>query len=629
MVTIMSTPASHPAPPSDPAPKGAVRWFGRLQLVRLLGRSDRTMAWSVLSAGSDQPLMLVLPRVPPASPHALEQWQFGARLVERLKHPHLAPLLEVGTREGWPFMLHDLRNRNTVADSLASRGMPGTEAAALMQQALLGLAYAHDAGVAHHDPQTYLMLVDDNGQLTLAGAGTALAVAWAEPPLLPADTAPAPLDSDSGMRNLQRAAAERDVLACGVVLHTLLVGTLPLDAKDTGQVIKRMPPFGPGLVRLPWSLAQPLSEPLRAIANRATDRQERQRYRSARTLLSALEGWQLVDSQDGGPLALLEDRLRAGGVLPALPGAAERAARLTMMDRQRTSELAEVVLEDLALSFELLRLVNSAQVGGAPATSSGPVLTVRRAIAMLGLEGVRRAATAIRKWPGPLDDAGARALQQQMARSRRAARLALALRPAGYDTEVVFLVTVLQDLGRLVVRYHFPDEAVQIERLMDPAAGAPTGQTEGPGMTEEGASFAVLGADIEAMGLAVGRYWGLDDSVLLMTRRLPLATPVHKTTTDEEMLRTLASCAHEVVDALALPSVRVNAALGRVLQRYGTVLGFSAADLQVALRDKPLQAIAGETTPGALDALPPARPADGQPRGLGLRAAAQAAPAPR
>ena len=603
----MSTHSSLPAPLAEPASKGAVRWFGRLQLVRLLGRSERTMAWSVLGAGSDQPLMLVLPRVQPPSLHALEQWQLCARLVQRLNHPQLAPLLEVGAREGWPFMLHELRNRSTVADRLASRGMPGTEAVVLMQQALRGLAYAHEAGVAHHDPQTYLMLVDDNGLLTLAGAGSALAMAWAEPSQVPAATALAPPNSDSGMRNLQRAAAERDVLACGVVLHTLLVGQLPLDAKDTAQVIRRMPPFGAEVVRLPWSLAQPLSEPLRGIVNRATDRQERQRYRNARTLLSALEGWQLVDSQDGGPLALLVDRLRAGGVLPALPGASERAARLTMMDRQRTSELAEVVLEDLALSFELLRQVNSAQVKG-EATSSGPVLTVRRAIAMLGLEGVRRAATSIRKWPGPLDDAGARALQQQMARSRRAARLALALRPAGYDTEVVFLVTVLQDLGRLVVRYHFPEEAEQIERLMQTAAAQRAGEAEQPGMTEEGASFAVLGADTEAIGLAVGRYWGLDDNVLVMTRRLPLGTSVHKTTSDEEMLRTLASCAHEAVDALALPPMRVNAALGRVMQRYGTVLDISAADLQAALRDSPSQALAGETTPGALDALRQRRP---------------------
>ena len=74
MVTTMSTPTSHPAPPPDSAQKGAVRWFGRLQLVRLLGRSERCMAWSVLSAGNDQPLMLVLPRKQPAESPAFDRY---------------------------------------------------------------------------------------------------------------------------------------------------------------------------------------------------------------------------------------------------------------------------------------------------------------------------------------------------------------------------------------------------------------------------------------------------------------------------------------------------------------------------------------------------------------------------
>ncbi|HRC39439.1 MAG TPA: HDOD domain-containing protein, partial [Rubrivivax sp.] len=78
-----------------------------------------------------------------------------------------------------------------------------------------------------------------------------------------------------------------------------------------------------------------------------------------------------------GPLALLSDRLRTAGVLPSSPGAAARAARLALMERERTNDLAEVVLQDLALSFEMLRLVNSAQVRGAQIAGSGPVLTVR------------------------------------------------------------------------------------------------------------------------------------------------------------------------------------------------------------------------------------------------------------
>jgi hypothetical protein len=120
------------------------------------------------------------------------------------------------------------------------------------------------------------------------------------------------------------------------------------------RVIQRLPPYSGAvvreIVRLPWTTAHPIAEPLRVIVNRATDRQERQRYRNARTLHRALEGWLQTDSAAGaGPLALLSDKLRTAGVLPSSPGAAARAARLALMERERTNELAEVVLEDLAL----------------------------------------------------------------------------------------------------------------------------------------------------------------------------------------------------------------------------------------------------------------------------------------
>jgi HD-like signal output (HDOD) protein len=288
---------------------------------------------------------------------------------------------------------------------------------------------------------------------------------------------------------------------------------------------------------------------------------------------------------------LLIDRLRSAGALPSSPGAAARAARLAMMESERTNELAEVVLEDLALSFEMLRLVNSAQVRGGQVSGSGAVLTVRRAIAMMGLEGVRRAALALRDWPGPLNAQGAAELEKLIERCKRAGRLALLLRPPGYDSEVVYLITLLQNLGRLVVHYHFADEAQQIKRLMLPAPSPREGEPEEPGMSEEVAAHAVLGADIEAIGAAVARYWGLDDSVLGMIRRQSVGAPVRSAETDDDMLRDVASCANETIDATAVPASRVIPALQRVVQRYGRVLNLSLRDLQAALQ--------GQTVPAA------------------------------
>ena len=596
-----------PAPPSDTssaapsARNSAVRWFGRLQLLRLLGKSERSMAWRVVDPRSGQELMLVLPRVQPADAAAMERWQQAVRHGAKLNHPQLAAVVDIGVQDGWPYVAYDPRDGATVSERLSSRGLPALEAAGWATQVLQGLAYAHEAGVSHHDLQPFLLLVNDSGQLRVAGLSVACQMAQGVAEARPAGTTTEP----SALRS-QRAAAERDVLAAGVLMHGLLTGQPALEETDIGVALTRLPPTGREILRLPWTTAQPVPEPLRAIVNRATDRQERQRYRNARTLLRALEGWAATESgAGGGPLALLSDKLRMAGVLPSSPGAAARAARLTLMERERTIELAEVVLEDQALSFELLRLVNTAQVRGGQISGNGPVLTVRRAIAMLGLEGVRRAALALRPWPGPLNDAGAAELQRLMDRCQRAGRTALLLRPAGYDAEVVYLVTLMQNLGRLVVTYHFPDEAAQIRRLMLPAPAAKEGDPEEPGMDEANAAFAVLGADIEAIGAAVARHWGLDESVLGLIRRLPQNTPVRNADSDDDVLRTLASCANEAVDALALPAPRVAGALHRVVGRYGRTLEFGLRELQAALQGQASGPVgSAPTAPMPLDAEP-------------------------
>lgn len=595
----MSSSPSDTSQAQAAARNSAVRWFGRLQLLRLLGKSERSMAWRVVDPRSGQELMLVLPRVQPPDAAAMERWQQAVRHGARLNHPQLAAVVDIGVQDGWPYVAYDPRDGATVSEKLSARGLPALEAAGWATQVLQGLAYAHEAGVSHHDLQPFLVLVSDSGALRVAGLSVACEMTHGAADARSAGTTAEP----SALRS-QRAAAERDVLAAGVLMHTLLTGHPALEQADIGVAISRLPPLGREILRLPWTTAQPVPEPLRAIVNRATDRQERHRYRNARTLLRALEGWRATESgAGGGPLALLGDKLRAAGALPSLPGAAARAARLALMERERTIELAEVVLEDPALSFELLRLVNTAQVRGGQISGNGPVLTVRRAIAMLGLEGVRRGALALRPWPGPLDEAGAAELTRLIERSQRAGRTALLLRPAGYDAEVVYLVTLMQNLGRLVVTYHFPDESAQIRRLMQPAPAPKEGEPEEPGMEEANAAFAVLGADIEAIGTAVARHWGLDESVLALIRRLPQGTPVRGTDSDDDVLRVLASCANEAVDALTQPAPRIAGALNRVVSRYGRVLDFGLRELQAALQGQATGPVgSAPTAPAPLDA---------------------------
>lgn len=562
-----------------PLPRG--RSLGRFELRRLLGKSARTMVWLVFDPARDRELVLVMPRAAPADAAALARWNEAVRLGARLDHPRLARVVEIGEHDRWPYVAYDRAEGQTLAERLAPGGEPAADVARWATQALEALAYAHEAGVAHRDLQLHMLVLSEQGAVCLLGLEAAHDATAHDP----AGASWAGLSVDAGELRTRREAAEHDVLALGLAMHHLLAGGPALDEPDIGLAIERLPPAGREIVRLPWSTRHPIPEPLRAIVNRASDRQQRQRYRNARTLQRALAGWLEAEAQHaGGTHAQLLERVGRVGALPAMPGASSRAARLAAMEGERTIELAHTVLRDFALTLELLRLVNTAQVRGTQIAGNGPVLTVRRAIAMVGLDGVRWAANALRPWPGPLPEPAAAELAALIERVKRAGRVAQALRPAGYDAEVVFLVTLLQALGRLLVQYHFPEEAAQIRRLMLPSPAAKAGEPDEPGMSEEAASYAVLGADIEAMAAAVARHWGLDDVVLHMMRRLPLHTPVRQADNDDDILRAVASAAHETLDAQALPARQVATALARVAQRYGRVLGIEPRDLQAALK---------------------------------------------
>ena len=568
----------------SPRPNPLGRSFGRFELRQLLGKSDGSMVWLVFDPQMQQELVLTLPRVQPIDGPALDRWLSSARQAARLAHPQLAPGVEVGVQEQWPYLAADRVHGLTLGEWLAANPKPAPlEAVGWVCDVLEGLAFAHESGAAHHDVQLHSLLINETGRVRVMALATASGQAHAVTANIgkrgPGHAALAEADALRAQRN----AAERDVLACGLLLHQLISGEPVLDEPDLSKAMTRLPPIGHELVRLPWSTVHPIPEALRAIANRSTAGQPRQRYLSARTFLRALQGWREAEARGrDGPLELMLDRLRTVGTLPAMTGMSARVERLAAMDGHHTDEISRHILRDMALTFELLREANSAQVQHTQASGSAPVLTIRRAIALIGLNGVRLAANSLRQWPGPLSESGATELRAVMDRVRLAGYTAQVFRPAGYDAEVVYLVTVLQNLGRLLAQYHFPDEYEQVRVLMrslPPPADAPKGTPPTPGWTESDASFAVLGIDIEALGAAVARHWGLGEEMMHMVRRLPIELPVRAPDTDSDVLRITASAANEAVDAASNQSPETVGSAAKI--KAGRVAGASRQSVAV------------------------------------------------
>ena len=157
------------------APTNPTRAFGRFELRQLLGKSAGTMAWLAFDPVSGHEVMLTMPRVQPIDTAGLEHWQHDARLAARLNHPNLAPVAEAGVQDHWPFVCVDRAHGVTLKEWITAHAHPSPqEVVGWACDLLHGLAFAHEAGVSHLDPQLHNILIDERGSvrlMALAAAG--------------------------------------------------------------------------------------------------------------------------------------------------------------------------------------------------------------------------------------------------------------------------------------------------------------------------------------------------------------------------------------------------------------------------------------------------------------------------
>lgn len=557
--------------------------LGPYELRQLLGKSSLTMTW-LADDGAGAQVLVCLPRAPLYGA-AMQIWRQMVQLAARLNHPRIAQPLQIGEQDHWPYVVYE---RPPGSLTLAERGTTGgaptpPECVEWSVQALEGLAYAHEAGVAHLDVGLHTIVLDAQGKARLIGLAVAV---W------PAQVAPAgaasggaragTLAMDTDWLKARREAGDRDLLMIGLVLYRLLSGNPALDDPDLASAAERV---GREIVRLPWTTPHQVPESLRAIVNRCTDRQPRQRYIGARSLLRVLHNWLETSSQDsGGPLVLLLDRLNSVGHLPGRPGLARRVATLARAEAQRLDEMVELIVQDPALVCELLRQINTAKFIG---HGDGAVSSVRRAVLLIGVQGVVDATQGLRAWPGALVDgpqsSAAQALGVALKRAAMAGLVAEILCPPGTDAQEALLAGMLQHLGRLLVLYHFPEEAAQIHKLTLPVPAAQAGEPETPGMSEDAAACAVLGVDFESLGLAVARHWGFDDDLIKAMRPLNPRNAVRRPDERPDILRAAACAANEALAITLLPPAKQPQALQAVAQRYARAIDTDLREIQGAL----------------------------------------------
>src|SRR5262245_21454106 len=107
-----------------------------------------------------------------------EKFLQEATAQARLRHPHIAQVLDYAQQDDQLFLVMEYLDGGTLADVLTRAGGPVDMARALawVRQALSGLDYAHQQRVIHRDIKTSNIMLDHHGQAKVTDFGIALMI---------------------------------------------------------------------------------------------------------------------------------------------------------------------------------------------------------------------------------------------------------------------------------------------------------------------------------------------------------------------------------------------------------------------------------------------------------------------
>ena len=169
-----------------------------------------------------------------------------AQTVARLHHPHILPLIEFGEEQGMLFLVMPFIDGGTLTNYLRRSLPPLAEVAAIYQQLLDAVEYAHDAGLIHRDIKSSNVLLEQRRSgapyVYLADFGLVRNSRKTE---LEQTGKQIPLDQVPGTPHYMAPEQTRgiittstDIYAMGVLLYQMLTGELPYTDEDDVRVIQ-------------------------------------------------------------------------------------------------------------------------------------------------------------------------------------------------------------------------------------------------------------------------------------------------------------------------------------------------------------------------------------------------------
>jgi len=225
---------------------------------------------------------------------ARRQFRKEALALAKLNHPNIETVHEFNSQSGVDFLAMELVSGSPLSQRLKSGPLAEQDVGRLGAQLAEGLAVAHEHGVIHRDLKPSNLMVTPDGRLKILDFGLArLLVPAQETDLTQSITITStnisgtvPYMSPEQLRGLP-VDARSDIYAAGTVLYEMATGLRPFRQSQSAELIGAILYQTPDP---PSSRNRRISPVLESVIMKALEKDQAQRYQSARELCVALEG---------------------------------------------------------------------------------------------------------------------------------------------------------------------------------------------------------------------------------------------------------------------------------------------------------------------------------------------------